>query len=143
LFASGAGIAQGVDKLAFKSKEFQISTAGMSVGGVLMLTSGAWAYFSYASVPKLNMAGDLITIGEASPAIGLPVYSSKNEPVGRISGVIANQKDKPTGYIVETPNEQRKVVVDQRLLEFKTRGMDKSAVVNMTAEQFNRQAGGV
>ena len=37
----------------------------MSVGSVLMLTSGAWAYFATNSIPKLESAGGNVKITKA------------------------------------------------------------------------------
>lgn len=57
LFANGAGTARAIDKFDFKSTDVKVSAAGMSVGAVLMLTSGVWSYFAYSSFPKLEYAG--------------------------------------------------------------------------------------
>src|ERR1700687_3003023 len=62
LFSRGAGLFKAIDKLAGKSREFNVSDTGMSAGGALMLTSVAWGFWAYSSVPKLELAGNIIKI---------------------------------------------------------------------------------
>src|SRR5579884_4256721 len=110
LFSTGAGTARAVDKLDLKIQDVKIAAAGMSVGSVLMLTSGVWGYFAYSSFPKLEMAGDTLKIANVSVpsnrvgvVVGTPVYlSGTNSKVGEISQVLVNGKHQATGVVVGT-----------------------------------------
>jgi sporulation protein YlmC with PRC-barrel domain len=69
LFSRGSGLFKSIDKLAIKGRDFSVSVSGMTAGAVLMGTSIGWGYWSYSSVPRLEMAGDNVKVSRpAQPA---------------------------------------------------------------------------
>jgi hypothetical protein len=80
LFASGAGLLQAIDKLNIKNKQFNVSIAGMSAGGALMLTSVFWGYWSYSSIPRLRIAEGNVEIAQPAPKPDGPVFVSAQRP---------------------------------------------------------------
>jgi hypothetical protein len=149
LFVSGAGLTKGLDKISIKNRDFQISAAGMSVGAVLMLNSFGWAYFAYASAPKLELAGDLTKITQTPvktksdtalstslPAIGLPVVTTQNEPVGTIKDVLVNDYAQTTGIVIQTGQSGRTITVNPNSIGVKGAGPDGVAVINMSKDQL-------
>jgi hypothetical protein len=69
LFRDGSGLYKSGERIALKAHEFSISVTGMSAGGFLMLTSAAWGFFAYSSVPRLELAGDNVKIVEPTPKV--------------------------------------------------------------------------
>jgi hypothetical protein len=153
LFASGAGLAKAIDKLDFKNTSVKVSAAGMSVGAVLMLTSGVWSYFAYSSFPKLQMAGDNIVIGNLSipnsqgnsevalsKVVGAPVFASDKQQIGNISQILLNEKAHATGVIVNVAGSSGKkaVLVDPTALNFEKSGSQLNAVFKMNKGEFDK-----
>jgi hypothetical protein len=151
LFADGVGTARAVDKFDFKSTEVRLSTAGMSVGAVLMLTSGFWSFFAYSSFPKLEASASTIKIGnlnlplsgdgiQLTKVIGTPVYAKDKEKLGTISHVLVNGKAQAIGVVVQTSDgpSSRKVVLDPNALRFEKMGSSLDAVVKMGKSQFDQ-----
>jgi hypothetical protein len=148
LFASGAGLAKGADKFDFKSRQVKISAAGMSVGGILLLTSTAWGYFAYSSVPKLRLAGTNLEITYAPsggplaavdirknksdaagdlPVIGVPVLAKgrngENRKIGEITNWIVGSEGASTGLVVKyvpgrSTEKETFVICDPETLDF-------------------------
>jgi hypothetical protein len=124
LFTRHAGTLRGLEKLSLKSGETTVSLAGVSTGGVLMLTSVAWGYWSYASIPKLRVAdsGAIDVTERARPAgagqptrvvraqepgqfmvsdvRGANVYDADGAKVGDVSDVLFNSKGDIVAYVV-------------------------------------------
>ena len=124
LFLRGSGLAKGLDKLDFKADWGRVSFAGMSVGGVLMLTAGVWGGLAYLSVPTLEQGSDVLRITDTFkslqgqgpayasawpglPPIGTPVIASDKKPVGTITSVLLNKSNKPTGYVVDAQGDNK------------------------------------
>ena len=154
LFSSGSGLSRGLDKFSLKNRDFQVSAAGMSVGGVLMTTSAFWAYFAYASVAKLEIAGDrtLITekkdasvvaqgnAAEGHSAVGANVYTiGAARPVGKVIDVLVDKSARATGYVVTTDGGKT-VLVRPALLEFGDvpQSNEDAVIVRTTREQLDR-----
>lgn len=145
LFANGSGIAKAVDKFDFKSEAVKVSAAGMSVGGVLMLTSGFWGWLAYSSAPKYEVAGDFLKVSKSAPStnyagwdgplIGSQVLTAKKEPAGEITNVLIGMGTKPTGLVVDLQKMgiSKKVVLDASKLEASTHG---SFATGLSKSQF-------
>ena len=136
LFMNGAGLAKAIEKFDFKNNNHRISAAGLSVGAVLLLTSGFWGYFSYSSFPRLEIAGDFIKITGVpiERVIGTPVVTANKENVGTIADVLMNSKAKTTGIVVKIDKSPtgKKVVVDPKDFDF---ALSKgSAVIKLTGD---------
>ena len=99
LFADGAGQARSVEKISLKNREFALSASGMSVGGLLMLTSGLWSYFAYSSIPRLEIAGDAIKIvspsssGSENPKVTI-LKTVKTDPPN-VGASVAQRSETP------------------------------------------------
>jgi hypothetical protein len=66
LFNQGAGLYKSINRFAIKHSEFSVSITGMSTGGLLMLTSAAWAYYCYSSIPHFEtVVGGCIKIARS------------------------------------------------------------------------------
>lgn len=146
LFASGSGIARAVDKFDLKLDAVRVSAAGMSVGGVLMLTSGFWGWLAYSSAPKYELAGGFIKVTKGTPTInyagwdlppliGSQVLTAKKEPAGEITNVLVGLGSKPTGLVVDLQKMgiSKKVVLDASKLEASTHG---SFATGLSKSQF-------
>lgn len=145
LFANGSGIARAVDKFDLNSDVVKVSAAGMSVGGVLMLTSGFWGWLAYSSAPKYEVAGDFLKITKNAPAIdyagwngpliGSPVLTAKKEPAGEITNILIGTGSKPAGLVIDLKKMglDRKVVLDASKLEASTHG---SFATGLSKSQF-------
>jgi|SRR3984893_13445751 len=116
LFLQGSGLHKGLDKLDFRSDWGKISFAGMSVGGLLMLTAGGWGSLAYLSVPKLEQGFDVLRITDtfkslqgpsyaqawpSLPPAGTPVVASDKQQVGTITSVLLNKSNLPFGYVID------------------------------------------
>jgi hypothetical protein len=123
LFRDGSGVAKAIDKFDLKSEQIKISTAGMSVGAVLMLTSGAWGYFATSSIPKFELAGlkignnvtpvDEKMLSEWAGVIGKPVVTKDKQPIGQITGFVKNARAKDgKQYLVQSSQSNGYVISD-------------------------------
>ncbi len=116
-----------IDNLAVKNREFNVSVTGMSAGGALMATSIFWGFWAYSSVPKLDLAGNIIKIADqpgtsklnadqlspivtsgkdvrpnwASMTAGTVVYDKSNERVGKVNWILIDENAKPVGAVIE------------------------------------------
>jgi hypothetical protein len=150
LFLQGSGLHKGVDKLDFKADWGKISFAGMSVGGLLMLTAGGWGSLAYLSIPKLEQGSDVLRItdtfkslqgpgyAQAWPSllpIGTPVVASDKIPVGTITSVLLDKSNLPTGYVVNALGDhQGDLVFSPRAITYS----NGSATVKMTKDQVDQ-----
>lgn len=130
LFRDGSGVAKAIDKIDWKSEKLKVSAAGMSVGSVLMLTSGGWAYLATNSIPKLELAEGNVKITKApdfnqklnwASAIGQPLVTSDQQKVGTITGVLLG-KDRSQSTFVVTTNGSRPITLDAKALNFSKTG---------------------
>lgn len=146
LFLHGSGLSKGVDKLDFKSDWGKVSFAGMSVGGVLMVTSVFWGGFAYLSVPKLEMAGDFTKITHApvstdtwsttvASAIGATIVDKDKATLGTITDVIMAGPNQAAGYVVDLAGKKKSsdVFLDAYAV---TLGKSGVATINLTTDQF-------
>jgi hypothetical protein len=126
LFRDGSGIAKAIEKIDWKSKDLKVSAAGMSVGSVLMLTSGAWAYFATNSIPKLELDGGNVKITKApdfnqklnwASAIGQPLVTSDKHKIGTITGVLLGKDGSQSTFVV-TKNGSSPITLDAKALNF-------------------------
>jgi hypothetical protein len=122
LFLQGSGLHKGVDKLDFKADWGKISFAGMSVGGLLMLTAGVWGSLAYLSIRKLEQGSDVLRItdtfkylqgpgyAQAFPSLpppGTPVRASDKALVGTVTSVLLNKQNRPFGYVVDGTGDNK------------------------------------
>lgn len=130
LFRDGSGVAKAIDKIDWKSEKLKVSAAGMSVGSVLMLTSGGWAYLATNSIPKLELAEGNVKITKAPDfnqklnwaiAIGQPLVTSDQQKVGTITGVLLG-KDRSQSTFVVTTNGSSPITLDAKALNFSKTG---------------------
>ena len=87
LFSEGAGLYKSLNKLAIKHNEFSVSITGMSTGGLLMLTSAAWAFYSYSSIPHFETSsGGNIKIAEPRGGLTGGLVKDVNKVTDQIGG---------------------------------------------------------
>ncbi|MFZ5733173.1 MAG: hypothetical protein ACOY4O_10580 [Pseudomonadota bacterium] len=153
LFANGSGIAKAVDKFDFKSEAVKVSAAGMSVGGVLMLTSGFWGWLAYSSAPKYEIAGDFLKISKgqptinyasgSAPLIGSQVLTAKKEPAGEITNILIGMGSKPAGLVIDLKKMglNKKVVLDASRLEASNYGSFETGLSKSQFEALKEYTG--
>src|SRR5258705_2265854 len=146
LFRDGAGVAKAVEKFDLKSERIKISTAGMSVGAVLMLTSGAWGYFASSSITRFELAGgDLKIAKKATPVtgqaltewtyvIGKPVVTKDNQTIGQITGFVKDAgANRGRQFLVQSSQTQGYVLSDTG---FKIGDPGKPATTSLSKAQL-------
>jgi hypothetical protein len=144
LFMNGAGLAKGVNTVSVKNEKFIVSASGMSAGSVLMLTSAAWAFGAWTSVPKVVASNGSISITQAPTPVdykkflGTDVVTASKEPVGEIKAFILGKDAQSSGYVVNLGGSKANtVVVDPKYFELE-RGKDTRAVIRLNKEQLNQ-----
>jgi hypothetical protein len=147
LFLHGSGLSKGVDKLDLKSDWGKVSFTGMSVGGVLMVTSVFWGGFAYLSVPKLELAGDVTKItqvptstttgsADVASAVGATIVGKDKATLGTIKDVIMTSPTQAAGYVVDLAgNKQSNVFLGANELSW---GKSGTASVHLSTDQFLR-----
>ncbi|SHG79358.1 hypothetical protein SAMN02745157_4848 [Kaistia soli DSM 19436] len=166
LYTNGAGLKRTMRSLELKAGAVEISSLGVSVGALMMISSLGWAYFAYASSPRMvaSASGTSITsneTGKSFVAIALP-RDTNNPTIDRdivtsaIGTLYANDKAPPKGdaaaggkgltvYAWPSPGQSLvDALATGKTIEkaAKDAGHDVSKLVVLSAENANKELKG-